>query len=143
MGLLPFLAALALFKLFLAPEGDIALGLITPGAWRYWLDTGRVWFVAREMALGVAGWSGWGWTAAAWLSAAALWVFAPARWGVGGWVVAGVLLVQMTAFFVVYVMTPHSVAWHVQTSWPRLVAQLWPLVVWSAVLGRGRAVSRR
>jgi hypothetical protein len=46
-----------------------------------------------------------------------------------GWLV----LVQLLALFVVYVMTPHSVAWHVQTSWHRLIAQLWPTAVWWAV----------
>jgi hypothetical protein len=60
---------------------------------------------------------------------------APARSG-GAALVAAVLAIQLAAFFSVYVMTPHSVAWHVSTSWSRLVAQLWPSIVWWACLSR-------
>lgn len=136
IGLLPLLVPLALFKMFLAPEGDIAAGFALPGAWRHWLDTNRVWFVAREMTRGLLTWSGAAWSAAAWLVVAALWTTAPARHDTRAWLVAGVLAVQLGAFFVVYVMTPYSVAWHLSTSWTRLVVQLWPMVVWGAVLGR-------
>lgn len=136
MGVFPLLVPLALFKLFLAPEGDIAAGFAMPGAWRHWLDTGRVWFVAREMTRGLLTWSGVAWSVAAWLAVAALWTTAPPRSGTRAWLVPGVLVVQLGAFFVVYVMTPYSVAWHLSTSWTRLVVQLWPMVVWGAVRRR-------
>jgi hypothetical protein len=42
------------------------------------------------------------------------------------------LLLQLFVLYGVYLMTPHSVAWHLATSWDRLVAQMWPGAVWWA-----------
>ncbi len=134
IGAGPFLVLLAVFKLVLAPPNDVVSGLLAPGALGYWADTTRVTFVAREMALGLFSWGGWPGplSAVAVLGAVAL---VSSRRGPGPPV--GLLLVaQLLAFFAIYVMTPHSVAWHIQTSWPRLVAQMWPTMVWW-ILARG------
>ncbi len=52
------------------------------------------------------------------------------------------LVLQFAAFFVAYVMTPRSVAWHVGTSWPRLIAQMWPIMVLTAMVRHGGAHGR-
>jgi hypothetical protein len=45
---------------------------------------------------------------------------------------AGMLvLAQVAVFFAIFVMTPNDVVWHTQ-SWARLVAQMWPTIVWWA-----------
>jgi hypothetical protein len=128
IGAGPFVVLLAVFKLVLAPPNDVVSGLMAPGALGYWADTTRVAFVAREMALGLFSWGGWPGPipAAVWLGTACL--VLPRR--AAGPSVGLLLLMQLFAFFVIYVMTPHSVAWHLQTSWPRLVVQMWPTMVW-------------
>jgi hypothetical protein len=50
------------------------------------------------------------------------------RASVSGSILAVVWL-MLAAYYVVYVITPHEVAWHVSTSADRLLVQLWPSVV--------------
>jgi Dolichyl-phosphate-mannose-protein mannosyltransferase len=43
--------------------------------------------------------------------------------------VTGVLLLTTAAFFGVYVVTPHDLAWHISTSLDRVLMQLWPSAI--------------
>jgi len=135
IGAGPLLVLLTMFKLMLVPPNDVVSGVLAPGALRYWADTARVQFVLREMGGGLLAWGGWpvqGMTfvllvVTALGARAPLWRVRPRMSS------AAVLLgVQLAGFFAVYVMTPQSVAWHVQTSWPRLITQVWPTMVWWA-----------
>ena len=47
---------------------------------------------------------------------------------------ACVLGVMIVAYYAVYVLTPYDLEWHLRTSAVRLLAQLWPAMVWSTVL---------
>jgi hypothetical protein len=130
VGLLPVLVVLALFKILVAPVNDIVDGVMRPGVMRYWLDWARVSYVARYMATNAVSWGGWSGIGP--LSLIALVALLPrARHPMAVQTAAALMLaLQLLVFFAVYVMTPHSVVWHMQTSWARLVAQMWPSLVW-------------
>lgn len=139
IGMGPVLAVLILFKILLAPDNDVVSGLMTPGVERYWMDSVRVSFVARQMFRGLWEWGAWPVVPA--IAAVAVVAVIPKspslRPAETGAAIAVVLLgVQATVFFAIYVMTPHSVAWHIGTSWSRLVAQLWPTLVWWSCVSR-------
>jgi hypothetical protein len=134
IGLWPMPVMLALFKILVAPPNDLTEGFTRPGVLSYWLDTVRVGFVLRYMASAALTWGGWPSTVG---PIVALGVVAAmprvSRQNAVGVKTAGTLLLFQTAVFTaVYVMTPHSVAWHLTTSWHRLIAQLWPTAVWWA-----------
>ena len=50
------------------------------------------------------------------------------------------LLAALAAWFMVYIVTPQSLTWHLETSQPRLFLQLFPLLVVFAIaaFGKGR-----
>lgn len=135
IGLVPMLVILALFKILVAPSNDVVDGIMRPGVFNYWLDEVRVAFVLRYMASEALRWGGW-WPAAGPLLAVIAIALVHRKRHTGassGTAAAGWLLLLLLLLFVcVYVMTPHSVAWHLQTSWSRLIAQLWPTLVWWA-----------
>lgn len=132
VGLGPVLVVLALFKIHLAGDNDLVDGVMRPGAMVYWSDPVRVSFVAEYMATEALRWGGWAVGSPVWLLV--LLALIPRQGHArhdDAVTAAGVLLVaQLGVFFVIYVMTPHSVAWHLQTSWLRLIAQMWPTAVW-------------
>jgi hypothetical protein len=139
-GMAPALAVLALFQLLLAPGSDLVARFESEGTFASWRDAARVGFVAQQMARIAATWGGWPLGSPVWLLA----LLALTPRGAGATralepavLAAGVLLlVQLAAFFAVYVMTPYPVAWHIDTSWPRLVAQMWPTLVWTIACSR-------
>jgi hypothetical protein len=137
----PALAVLALFEMLLAPGNDLVAGFASDGTFTRWRDGARVGFVADRMARVAATWGGWALGSPVWLLA--LLVLAPRASGnlrrlETAVVAAGLLLlVQAAAFFAVYVMTPFPIAWHIATSWPRLIAQMWPTLVWTIACSRG------
>ena len=47
---------------------------------------------------------------------------------------ASVVAVMLIGYYCVYVLSPYDLEWHLSTSWPRLVAQIWPTLVWTAVM---------
>lgn len=142
IGAGPLLVLLACFKLLIAPDNDVMAGLNAPGVMRYWLDGDRVGFAAREMVRGLVTWGGWPGPIPPALLVALAWASPrPRVETTGAWTAGAAVLLLVVVFFVVYVMTPHSIAWHIQTSWARLVTQLWPTLVWSAIAVRGPVVS--
>ena len=42
---------------------------------------------------------------------------------------------MLASYYVVYVTTPHPQSWHVETSFARLLAQLWPTGVLAVGIG--------
>jgi hypothetical protein len=55
-----------------------------------------------------------------------------------GRIALALVLMMLAGYYLVYVTTPHPQTWHVETSLPRLLAQLWPL----GVLGGFAAAAR-
>jgi hypothetical protein len=139
IGLGPLVVLIALFKMLLAPENDVVTGVFSPGAFSYWMDPVRVTFVLREMARGLWHWGGWPWVPAIVAVVLVAAIPKPPERSVTAAappLAVALLATQLLSFFAVYVMTPHSVAWHVATSWSRLIAQLWPTMVWCACTAR-------
>lgn len=142
IGLWPMLVVLALFKILVAPQNDLMEGLSRPGVLTYWLDTVRVRFVLSYMASEALRWGGWLTTVGPIVAVAALAAMPRTRPqdSVAVRAAGTLLLLQIAVFAAVYVMTPHSVAWHLTTSWYRLMTQLWPTaVLWACARAWGGA----
>jgi hypothetical protein len=52
-----------------------------------------------------------------------------------------VVLLMLVGYYIVYVTTPHPQAWHVETSFPRLLAQVWPTAVLAVTAACGLPVT--
>ncbi len=121
------------FKLTLAPPGDLLMhnpparmihAALDPSRWE--MIAG--WVIAEPFLL--KHWLGW-----------LLPVLVAAAWK--GWrdlrdggrlasLVAAIVLAQWLAFMAVYLVTPRPLAWHLATSYHRLLFQLWPVLVLTA-----------
>jgi hypothetical protein len=130
-GALPPLAALAWFKLALAPPNDIVGAL--PGAWTKVVDPSRPRLIAGAVLHDLTSPARWG--PGVLVSPIVVGVFArePRRRPA---VLAGavLLLVATVGFFFVYLVTPWPLAWHIDKSLDRLVAQVLPAWVMVAFL---------
>lgn len=137
-GALPFLIALVWFKLAIAPENDLVSESRGSDLWTRLSSTERWQTVARAF------WDQLGWfhepeKYGPWLSLGMLPLL------VSGGLVAAcftsreerrqlrlplVIVVAMLAlYFLVYVLTPKDLAWHLESSLDRLILQLWPMAV--------------
>ena len=45
-----------------------------------------------------------------------------------------VLILMCTGYFAIYVISPHDLEWHLRTSLPRLLMQLWPSIIFTYFL---------
>jgi hypothetical protein len=137
------------FKLTLAPPGDLLMHNPPARMIRSALDPSRWgeiagWVIAEPFLL--KHWLGW-----------LLPVLVAAGWK--GWrdfrnggrlvpLVILTILAQWLAFMAVYLVTPRPLAWHLATSYHRLLFQLWPVLVLAAFfpaaarLGRARPSGR-
>jgi hypothetical protein len=127
-GTAPVLVVVLLFKVALAPRNDLlsgeALGLALPRL----LVPERYGQVAHAFERGMVFFGDWKWSVPALLG-----VYV---WSVGSEFEAGdeaaivgaavPLLVTLAGYFVVYILTPYDLAWHLATSLKRLLLQLWP-----------------
>lgn len=126
-GLTLPLVVVILFKVFLAPPNDLASG--ADNIWKLVTDTGRIAFILSE-------------------AAKTLWNFNENPipligliivYGViigksrlkpaGLWMLGAVILVQLSAYFVIYLITPHDLEWHLRTSLSRLYMHVLPLAL--------------
>jgi hypothetical protein len=139
LGLVPVLGLVALFKALLSPGSDLVAGILGPHVTQSWPDWTRITFVVSYMARGAVTWGGWPLGSATWLLAVL--VLAPRgathRLEPAELAAALYLAVQLVVFGVVYVLTPYDVAWHLGTSWDRLIVQMWPALVWCICSTRG------
>jgi len=135
LGAAPIVWIVASFKLLLAPPNDLVSGLWLPGVIATRLrDTVRMAFVGSYMLERGFFWGGW-----------PVMGPMPILLGIGtlnraDTVARGAagraLALHVLVLAAVYTFTPHSVAWHLATSWERLLAQLWPTAVWWAFVSR-------
>jgi hypothetical protein len=121
------LLVVILFKIFLAPPNDLASG--AKNILELATDTQRIALILNE-------------------SAKTLWNFSESPipligliivYGViigksktqpiGLWMLGVVILVQITAYFVIYLITPHNLEWHLRTSLSRLYLHVFPLAL--------------
>jgi hypothetical protein len=45
-----------------------------------------------------------------------------------------VSIYMLAGYFIVFLITPHDLSWHIETALPRLFIQLWPVIVFSCFL---------
>ncbi len=132
-GAVASLVVLALFKLLLSPPSDLLIAISATGPVEKMLDPARHGVVFRYMLTVLAGWGHWSlpplWFVLAWL-AVGFWNrrAAPAASAIG----VAIVVVMLITFYAVFLTTPYDLAWHMQTSWARLISQLWPTLAWSA-----------
>ena len=139
IGLAPILGLLVLFKLLLSPESDLVAALLRRDAPMSWADWPRIKLVVGSMARGAASWGDWPVGSPMWLLVVLM--LAPRRRTPRpepAVLATGLyLVVLLAAFCFVYVTTPYEVTWHLRTSWSRLIAQMWPTLVWCVCSTRG------
>lgn len=133
VGLAPLMLVVATFKQTLAPQNDLMWGFSNGSAAGHWMDFHRIAFVVRRMGGGVVRWwGGWPLFGPQWLLLLITVISGRTLFRRETAIVAtaGLVMSQFAAFFAVYVMTPHDVDWHIQSSWLRLIGQMWPTITW-------------
>ncbi len=125
-------AAVAVFKLHLSPPGGffalqtgeaIVGKLADPARWAMVLS--QMWALMKQ-------WGGGSVSAIAGVAAAAALAAKIDRVSVWS-AMLGMLLVLavLSGYTIAYVITPWPLAWHIATSFERLIVQLWPATVWA------------
>jgi hypothetical protein len=135
----PIFIALVWFKMALAPPSGLVEGLSLDILMTRALDLNRHMTVAALMAQHVVRWSAP--IAIAifpLMMVAAIW--GAVRSGPAVRIRAAVAGLMLASYYLVYVITPFDITWHVSTSIDRLLVQLWPLVVLTAFGGSGGAL---
>jgi hypothetical protein len=126
------LAALVWFKLRLAPSNYLFTPTAMAGLVERLLDAGR-WTLIRTQLLEML--PAWGELPGGALLLLTLVVALTMRLDRRGaercaWAL-GVVVVMMMGYVLVYAMTPLPLLWQILTSFPRLMTQLWPTLVWA------------
>ena len=134
-GLAPMAAVLLLYRLVIHPPSDLTAQMAAGEPMAKLLDFDRHRQVLAFLVSNTLSWGGWAvsspvWAVAAWMAAAG---FARERSAAAVPAVRATLAVMLAATYTVYVLTPYDLSWHLQTSWTRLVAQMWPALVWCAL----------
>jgi hypothetical protein len=135
VGLSAGVIALLLFTSAVAPASDLMQQLLTQQPLEKAADVDRHVFVARYMLRQGLTWGNWLVPPSVLLAGCV--VIAGIRWrdvrgqvGIG----AATVALMLGGYYWVYVLSPYDMQWHLDTSWPRLVAQVWPTIVWAAVI---------
>jgi hypothetical protein len=144
-GAAPVLAALAWFKLTLAPPSVLFAGQSIAAYVERLFDLDRQVTVTKAIAQHLMHWGApYAPGTFALMGVAALWL--AARGGPatrGRTAVVGLMLVS---YYLVYMTTPLDLTWHVATSFDRLLVQLWPALVLTVFaaepLSSGRPIIR-
>jgi len=135
-GAAPCLALIVYFRRTLALTGDILGKFATPAfahdladPHRYltiaWAYVKHIWSFGNPFVGGIV-------LLAAYLLCTG--IALPRKHDTGFWTGVGVLGVVLAGYFMVYVVTPNDLHWHLDTSLDRLYLQLWPAALWAAML---------
>ena len=122
------LAPVVYFKLCLAPPNDLAAAPLAPRLTQLF-DAARHHAILTAGRRDLAHFGEWQWTP--WL-ALALPFFAwrsRRRLAAGEWLAPAIAAAMLGGYYVVYLLSPHDLAWHLDTSLVRLLLQLWPLAL--------------
>ena len=129
-GLAIALLPVIYFKLQLAPTNDLVSGPLGPRLTQLF-DPARHATILSSLWRDLRGFGEWRigpWVALAWPFA--LWRWRPRPGGSVGMVLA-VAGLMLAGYYGVYLLTPHTLAWHLDTSLVRLLLQLWPLAIFA------------
>lgn len=127
-GLVPVLALLVYFKLVVAPANDLISLEQMSALFDRLFDVSRHGRVAAASARGIVLFGG-----VAWLVLAGFLLLLSRRRGPGAGKVwqfpAAVLLLMLVGYYLIYVVTPHDIDWHLMTSLNRILMHLWPALL--------------
>jgi hypothetical protein len=123
-GAAPVIGIVILFKLTLATHNELVGGQSWQTSLRRLLDASRYWFIAKSLAY------------FAFRVSKGFAVVLPLYFLLVGRTrtpasralpaIVGVIATAMAGYFLVYVVTPYDLHWHVTSSADRLILQLWP-----------------
>ena len=133
LGLLPLLSVAISFKLQLAPPNDVVNIENLQQVWSRLADLSRYQQVAPAFLKGIATFS----NGIVLLLAGYLWFMGTREipdLKKSILMSVAMMTLMLIAFFFVYMITPHDLKWHIGTSFSRLLLQLWPTVVFLALL---------
>ena len=134
-GSAPVVIAIVWFKLLLAPPSELAEGLRSAIFTTRLLDVDRHMTVATLMGQHMLRWSTrLSVTVLPLVGLAALWTSGRSE---SARVMVAVLGLMLLSFYVVYVLTPYEIVWHITTSFDRLLVQLWPALVLAVFVETG------
>ena len=128
--------SVVLFRLAFAPSSDLLRQIVNENPLEKATQGARHLMVASYLSQEFYRWGGLTPIPASALIATCIavacfrWRQMPREVVIGAWVLA----VMAVAYYSVYVLTPYDLEWHLRTSAARLIAQLWPATVWSAVV---------
>jgi len=134
---------LLLFKLTLAPETDLVRQIISQQPMEKATETARHAFVAGYLAREFFLWGGLTPIPASTLLLACI-ALAAVQWGGvprDATTATYVLAVMLVAYYWVYVLSPYDLEWHLRTSATRLIAQVWPAMVWTVTTAMAGAAA--
>jgi hypothetical protein len=137
VGLAAGVIALVLLKLTFAPPSDLMRQIVAQQPWDKAIAASRHVTVARYLLQESFAWGNWFLVPPSVLLVACV-VMAgvrrhtvPYQVAIGG----GIVALMIGGYYWTYVLSPYDLQWHMSTSWPRLVAQIWPVAVWTAIVG--------
>jgi hypothetical protein len=134
-GLSSSALVLFVFSSTVAPSSDLAAAIVDADTIAKFSSFERHSKVVAELAQIFVNWGRWSLATPTVLAVAflAMGYRRPARLGDAVWVGTGTLALMVVAYYLVFMSTPYDVEWHIYTSWSRLIAQLWPTLVWTSV----------
>jgi hypothetical protein len=134
VGTAPALVTLLLYHFVVDPPTGLAAGLVQTSPVSKLTDWSRHQTILQFVAVHTARWGLWLAFSPVWIVAAWTTVGMLRRRGHPA-ITAGRLTVvaMLAATYLVYVLTPYDLGWHLLTSWTRIVAQVWPLAVWTSL----------
>jgi hypothetical protein len=130
-GMLPFLVVTVTFKWYFGLRSELFSNLSISVLWQRVTDVSRHEQILTQGAALFA-------PSVDWIGAALLLAFAGIRGHARSLAPAAttalVIVLTVGGYYFAYLITPHDLEWHLATSAPRLLVQLWPVVILSLVL---------
>jgi len=130
VGLIIPMVVVLYFKLVLAPPNDLLAG-DGGGSFAKLADFSRYWIILQALTNRLSTFAGWPVNIFIQLAIYAFLVrfTSPIRSLSGTRALAAMLCLQLLGYCIVYLLTPHDLAWHLGTSLGRLILHLYPAIL--------------
>lgn len=119
------LAVVLLFKFFLAPTNDLAAG--ARNIWELATDAGRISLILTRAAKTLWDFDKSPIPLIGLIIAYGFFIGKSRLRPAGLWLLGVVIFIQLSAYFMIYLITPHDLEWHLRTSLGRLYLHVFPL----------------
>lgn len=142
-GAAPIVLVLAWFKLAYAPPNDI-VGYDSISRMSQIMDTGRYGIIAASFVQSLLFFGQWKWPLfpmlLIYLSLVGISVEETNRWSLLN--SASIVAMMVVVYFVIYLISPHDLTWHITSSLDRLILQLWPSILLLFFLLAGQPIEQ-